>query len=173
MSTVCKIPVVTYPEVLQTVMKPSKTQRALSQSARLLNTERGFSGCINQVSISTASESICEWGSILNNNGNNYPKSIPGLFLGLGVIRGPKNEKRANGSYSGTRIVPLYCQSEKVGRWFTEIGAWRETSSNFKFGRLCLNSSKFHVFPTLVSKPGTQDALPQLLEGFKTPQRQS
>ena len=39
-----------------------------------------------------------------------------------------------------------YGQSVKVGRWFTEIGAWRKTSSNFRFGRLCFISSKFPVF---------------------------
>ena len=39
-----------------------------------------------------------------------------------------------------------YSQCGKVGRWFTEIGAWRKTSSNFKFGRLCFISPKFHVF---------------------------
>ena len=45
-----------------------------------------------------------------------------------------------------------YSQSAKVGRWFTGIGAWRKTSSNFKFGRLCFISSKFHVFQLWCTK---------------------
>ena len=56
------------------------------------------------------------------------------------------------------RYTHIYSQSGKVGRWFTEIGAWRKTSSNFKFGRLCFMSSKFHVFQlwcTKCSRAGT------------------
>ena len=64
----------------------------------------------------------------------------------------------------------VYSQSGKVGRWFTEIGAWRKTSSNFKFGRLCFNSSKFHVFQTTFGCKARKDALPQVLAGFITRQ---
>ena len=46
----------------------------------------------------------------------------------------------------------IYSQSGKVGRWFTEIGAWRTASSNFKFGRLCFISSKFHIFQLWCTK---------------------
>ena len=68
--------------------------------------------------------------------------------LELGAV----NPKLYNPGPRTPRTLNPYSQSGKVGRWFTEICAWRTASSNFKFGRLCFISSKFHIFQLWCTK---------------------
>ena len=69
----------------------------------------------------------------------------------------------------------MYSGSGKVGRWFTEIGAWCNTPSNFKFGRVSRTRrvKVFLRFPpsTGVSRTHRESSFPQVLAEIRPTQK--